>query len=394
MYSENEIIDMKYVAFKLHTGIGRRNVKELIDKGVINNYRELLVDDDIKVKIKEADITDDNKEKLINAYKKKDEINKRLDEYISRAEKLDMKIISKDSDNYPWAWKQITGMPDVVFAVGQLELLDKCYQNGAVSIVGSRKPSRYAQVATKEFSEKLSDRGIVIVSGMASGIDRTAHVAAINRGNSSIGIVPGGVDVIYPDTNADLYKAMSKNGLILSEMPPGQEVIKQYFPSRNRLISALSDVTLIMEAGEYSGTLHTASFAAAQGKDVLVLPNSIYETNSIGGLALIRDGAEILLDVNTVIDRVAQNLFYRIDKTDEDDIEHLRELAESNPENLEDSEWKLLIVDCLSAKTMNIDDLNVYCKIPFDKLALLVSELEKESLICQNEGKYVLTFKN
>ena len=125
---------------------------------------------------------------------------------------------------------------------------------------------------------------------MAFGIDRSAHLASVSTPGGTVAVLAGGADNIYPPANKDIYDAIAAQGLIVSEMPPGQKPLRQYFPSRNRLIAGLSDCTLIMEAGAVSGTLHTASFAAAQGKEVFVLPNNIYYENALGGQCAFRSG--------------------------------------------------------------------------------------------------------
>ena len=159
---------------------------------------------------------------------------------------------------------------------------------GSVAVVGSRSPSRYAEYATDNICKILGEKGITIVSGMAYGIDRHAHISTVNTPGGTVAVLAGGVDNIYPPKNKDIYDLIKNKGVIISEMPPGQKPLRQYFPSRNRLIAGLSDCTLVMEAGSVSGTLHTASFAANQGKEVFVLPNNIYYENALGGLNFLK----------------------------------------------------------------------------------------------------------
>ena len=192
-------------------------------------------------------------------------------------------------------------------------------------------------------------------------------------------------------------------------MPPGQQPLRQYFPSRNRLIAGLSDCTLIMEAGEVSGTLHTASFAASQGKEVFVLPNNIYYENALGGLKLLEDGGNVLLNSDSVIDSVARSVMYKrmnlgcpaeLEYTDpgSDAFDHqmnidvLRQLAKIKPEVLTDDNWKLIIKDALTLKPLCADDLCVITALPFYKVSKLLTELELNGTVCQDKGKYSLTF--
>ncbi len=346
-------------------------------------------------------LTDRTVSRLDDAVKKRSRIKQAVDDYVCVMEKSDIKIIGRTDYRYPMSWKELSGMPPVFFAKGDLDVLNNVTFQGAAGIVGSRDPGRYSLYATKEFAAKLSSKGVVIVSGMAIGIDRRAHEACLDAGGKTIAIVPGGVDVVYPYQNVDIYDRICENGLVISELLPGTQVIKQYFPSRNRLISALSDVCLIMEAGMFSGTLHTASFAAAQGKDVFVLPNSIYCEGSIGGLMLLRDGAEVLIDDDTVLERIYEAAGSRCMEVkrqigdeecrEEPDIESLRELAKEHPEELNENDWDSIICDEISERPKNIDEICTSLGIPFSFLSALVTNLETKGKIANEKGKYVLT---
>ena len=244
---------------------------------------------------------------------------------------------------------------------------------------------------------------------MAYGIDRQAHISSVNTGGGTIAVLAGGVDNIYPPSNKDVYDLICSNGLVLSEMPPGQQPLRQYFPSRNRLIAGLSDCTLIMEAGAVSGTLHTASFAASQGKEVFVLPNNIFYENAMGGLKLLEDGGCVLLNSEGVIDSVARSVMYKrmnlgcaaelyySDIAEEDfgegeNIGVLREIAKTRPDDLTDENWKLIIKDALTLKSLCADELCAVTALPFYRISKLLTELELNGTVCQEKGKYSLTF--
>lgn len=332
-----------------------------------------------------------------DAVNNSDKVKAAVDRYAKIADANNIKVIGKGNKYYPHIWEYLSGMPPVLFVRGDCNTLRDLDVYGGCSIVGTRDPGRYALYATKEFSQKIGKKNIVIVSGMALGIDRMAHEACLDVGGRTIAVLPGGCDVIYPYQNYDIYERICGTGAVVSEMPPGQEVIKQYFPSRNRLISALSDVCLVMEAGQHSGTLHTASFAANQSRDVFVLPNSIYADNSIGGLELLRDGAEVLIDVDTVCERIRDSVLDRETEVTEcidgDDIEDLWERARYDSESLSEEDWKTLICDEISERPKNIDDICVSLGIPFSFLSALVTNLETEGRIANERGKYVLTIQ-
>lgn len=398
--SERFHYDCLYSAFKEESHITSRQLNELIDEKVIESHREVMTDKCINV-YKDVTISEDFKEKLTQAYKKRDRILSLAQEYERIATNEGIFSVTVEDNDYPSMWRKLQGMPRVIYCKGRREILGNLESNGSASIVGSRFPGSYALYATRDFAEKLSQKNIVIVSGLAIGIDRVAHETSLANKGSTIAVLAGGPDNIYPYKNKDVYSILSKEGLIISEMPPGQKAMKQYFPSRNRLISALGDVCLIMEAGVHSGTLHTASFAATQGKEVYVLPNSIYYDNNIGGHQLIADGANILIDSESVIDSVIRELLYR--KTDcklneelirnqRDELSCLREKQELYPELLENDEIKKLICEELSVKSRNEDELVGLIHISFSRLSQALTELEFEKKIHLTHGKYTLTF--
>lgn len=401
-FTQDMIADCFYVAMRMNTILDSFTVFELFEKGVLSSHKELYTQDSktLMDKASLAGLSSKAYHKLEESLNSKDKARSAMDKYLEIAERENIKILSVESEIYPYQWRNQRGMPKVYFAKGNTDLIKLAQTQGTVSVVGSRDPSKYAMYATDKFCVDFASKGIVIVSGLALGIDRIAHESAIKCGGKTIGIVAGGVDNIYPASNRDIYNEMGKNHLILSEMPPGQKIIKQYFPSRNRLISALGDVSLVMEAGEFSGTLHTASYAAAQGKDVFVLPNNIYYENAVGGMKLLGDGAEVLLDSETVIDRVCQQLIYRcednyvgkLDGTEKkENLEVLRHLAKENPEKLSDSDWKTLIGDILSVKPETMDDINRVIELPFYRLSTFLTEMENDGQIEYKGGKYVLT---
>ena len=329
-------------------------------------------------------------------------IGKIRDKYVSYEKIItanNIMVITSESEYYPKIWDGLTGMPKVLYLRGDPGTLSRIDHNGSVSVVGSRDPGRYAVFATRQFVKELTGKGIVIVSGMAIGIDRTAHEEAMNNKGMTLAVLPAGCEKIYPPQNRDIYeKIIGGGGAVLSEMPPDTEVKKQYFPSRNRLISALSDCCLIMEAGEYSGTLHTASFAANQGRDLFVLPNNIYADNCIGGLKLINDGASILLKSDEVIDSVAEKLLYRkmsdsslVTHDSRAELNRIRQMIDRTPEDVSDDDVGKVILDELQVRHMTCDELAGAIKIPFYRISGILSDLELKGQIFTEKGKFALT---
>lgn len=402
--------DFFYSAVMLNSQMNYRTLKELIDLKVISNYRELS-DKEILEDVTKGnyDLKNDTVQRIKKVLESYNDIEKVVMEYKKIADSNSIEVVSCLDGNYPYNWMMQSGMPKVFYAKGNYALIDQMTFSGSVAVVGSRNPSKYSLYATDQICKTLGNKGITVVSGMAYGIDRQAHLSSVNSKGGTIAVLAGGVDNIYPPSNKDIYDLICSNGLILSEMPPGQQPLRQYFPSRNRLIAGLSDCTLIMEAGAVSGTLHTASFAAGQGKEVFVLPNSIYYENASGGLKLLEDGGNVLLNAESVIDSIARTLmFKRMDMGcagemyycgddlsefgDEANIEALRELSKIKPEALNDNDWKILIKDALTLKPLCADDLCVVTTLPFYKISKLLTELELNGTVCQENGKYSLTF--
>lgn len=209
---------------------------------------------------------------------------------LARTESLGGVVLLPDDDHYPAALRQIPDPPLALFGLGQLGLL----QRPAVAIVGTRELSAYGRVVAHEVATVAARAGLVVVSGMARGVDATAHEAALATG--TIGVLGNGLGVVYPAANAQLYERVAREGLLLTEYPPGDKPNAGSFPRRNRLVSGLAGATVVIEAGETSGALITARTALEQGRDVLAVPGPITTRTSLGTNRLIRLGATPYLE--------------------------------------------------------------------------------------------------
>ncbi len=172
-----------------------------------------------------------------------------------------------------------------------------------VAIVGTRKPTAYGREVTHTLAYSLAQRGVIVVSGLALGIDAIAHTAALEAGGITIAVLGNGLPDIYPATNARLgHRIVESGGALLSEYPPHDKARPHYFLERNRLVAGLADVIIITEAALRSGTLNTAAHALEQGKDVYAVPGNITSPLSAGCNALIAQGALPLTDVHDLLD--------------------------------------------------------------------------------------------
>lgn len=391
--------DCYYTAMRQLLKISRKKLDDLHKEGIYQSHRDFADMDLIENKAKDKG-SREAKELIRELKKRSDDIRRLCEDYIERAVKGYIFTVSREDPDYPYNWKCVRGMPDVVFAKGVRGMFEKCDKCGCVSVVGSRDASRYAIYATNRFSDSLSSKNVVIASGMAAGTDRAAHEASVDNPGGTIAFLAGGVDDVYPDSNRDIYERICQKGLVVSEMPPGMRAVRQYFPSRNRLIAGIGDVCLIMQAGEISGTLHTASFAAGQGKDVFVLPNNIFSEECKGGNLLLADGAMPLINVNMVEDAVITALLNRkmkgIDLKELMPHAHvsmadLRKKARETPELISDNEWKNLIKDELSLKGRSQDELCALFGLSLPAVTRLLIALEGAGELTLADGKYVLT---
>ena len=179
-----------------------------------------------------------------------------------------VRFVTMTENTYPSRLKQIASPPYALYYKGKLP----SERQKTVAIIGARECSEYGRTMTREYANELAKQGIQVISGMARGIDGVAQKSALEAGGESYAVLGCGVDICYPREHYTLYQDIEANGGILSEFPVGTEPLKQHFPARNRIISGLSDVILIMEAKEKSGSLITADMALEQGKDIYALP--------------------------------------------------------------------------------------------------------------------------
>jgi DNA processing protein len=205
-------------------------------------------------------------------------------------------MLCKGSANYPQSLCDISDAPPILWAVGNLTLL----QRPMIAMVGARNASSLGTRMARRMAEDLGQAGFVVVSGLARGVDAAAHLAALPTG--TIAVMGGGVDVIYPAENAVLADEIRKDGLILSEQPMGLQPQSRHFPARNRIISGLAQAVVVIEAAAKSGSLITARNALDQGRDVLAVPGHPFDARAAGCNMLLRDGATLARSAEDVIE--------------------------------------------------------------------------------------------
>ncbi|MBC2184568.1 DNA-protecting protein DprA [Listeria sp. FSL L7-0253] len=205
-------------------------------------------------------------------------------------------------DHYPELLREIYEAPPILFCKGNIDLLQK----QAIAIVGTRQMSEYGRKACRQIASELSEHQLVIVSGMAVGIDTTAHKAALQKSGATIAVLGSGVNNIYPLKNQLLANDIARDGLLLSEYLPDEEARRWHFPERNRIISGLSMGTVIIEAAERSGSLITADMALEQNRQVFAVPGNIFIDTWKGTNYLIQEGAKLVMNANNIIEEFFQ----------------------------------------------------------------------------------------
>ncbi len=207
---------------------------------------------------------------------------------VENCARVGCRAIAANHPEYPEALRQTYGHPLVLYVLGDLNCL-----NGrlAIGMVGTRRSSEYGRRVADLLSRELAACGAVVVSGMAAGIDTVAHTGALKGGGKTVAVLGCGVDIAYPPQNDTLKQLIAQNGAVISEFPPGTQPDGPNFPIRNRIISGLSQGTVVVEGRRRSGSLITAGHALAQNRDVFAVPGSVFDTGSVGPHWLIAQGA-------------------------------------------------------------------------------------------------------
>lgn len=236
-------------------------------------------------------------------------ISGRVEQELDKCDKFGIIPITYASEKYPTRLYNISTPPLVLFCKGRLDLLDK---DLSIGIVGSRKVSRYGVDTASKFGKELAENDVVVVSGMARGIDTSAHKGALSVGGDTIAVVATGLDLVYPPENLSLYNDLCERGLVVSEYVTGTPAQPFRFPERNRIITGLSDGLLVVEAGKKSGALITLDCAIEEGRECFIVPANIDSRTSSGSNERLRAMPHaITFDAQDILSR-----FNRVKKED------------------------------------------------------------------------------
>ena len=315
----------------------------------------------------------------------------KAEEEVMIAEIKHVHIITLEDSLYPYNLKQIEDCPPVIYALGNVELLK---DENMLAIVGGRDSSLSALKSAEVISSQLAEKGITIVSGMAKGVDSSAHSGALSVKGKTIAVLGTGVDVVYPKEKEDLYKRLIKDGLILSEYPFKTQPQSSNFPRRNRIVSGLSKGVLVVEASLKSGSIITANMALEQGRDVYAVPGAPYDVRSLGCNKLIKDGAVLVDCVDDVLDnfKFSTQTFIPKKVKKEDTLDLFEYSLDNNKNNLDiagqcDEYTKLLSL--ISANGEDIDELIRESGLSAERVLTMLVELELEDKVIRIPGNKV-----
>ena len=292
-----------------------------------------------------------------------------LDRILSYVTNNEIDIITYDSERYPRMLKEIANPPAVLYVKGDLS---SCNLDKTVAVVGSRKASFKGKEALKLIIKDLANTDVCIVSGLASGIDTTAHYNAIENNLKTIGVIASGFDFTYPESNRELYKIIENGaGAIVSEYYPTIEPLKFHFPERNRIVTGLSYGTLVVEAALKSGALISANLTLDQNRELMCVPGLITNPNTKGIYNLLKNGATLVTEGADILNALNWEV----------------KLPEQQKLNFDDlSEDENNIVNSLEIEAKGFDSIQKETNIKTEDLLTCLTTLELKGIIRQVEG--------
>ncbi len=297
-----------------------------------------------------------------------------LEEYLARLEAQGIRVLTWEDADYPARLKEIDQPPPVLYVRGNLVQED----NWAVAVVGTRRVTAYGRQVAEEVSAYLAQHGVTVISGLARGVDAIAHQAALRAGGRTLAVLGSGVDRIYPPEHRALANQIMHQGALLSDYPPGTPPEAANFPPRNRIISGLALAVLVVEAGETSGALITAQFAADQGREVFAVPGNILAPQSKGTNRLIQQGARPLLTAQDLLDIL--------------DLTRLHEQRVARV-TLPADEVERQILNVLGYEPLHVDEIHRQTGLPVERVSATLVMMELKGLVRHAGGMNYLAVR-
>lgn len=344
----------------------------------------------------------------------KNEILDKAENIIKKSEEHEIKILSLFDKEYPFNLKQIDNPPYILYYKGDLKKL----RRNSISIVGTRNPTNESKKYAFDIASKLSALNITVVSGMAKGIDKEAHLGAISSLVNTTAVLGNGIDIVYPSENVKVYNKLIENGIVVSEFEVGRKPDRMNFPRRNRIISGLSYATIMVEASSKSGALITVDYALNQGREVYIAPYDEKLKEYFGNHKLYKEGAKIIYDITDILEdfdsifsndddylkmklkyfeggnipnktdnRESKIINIQKNKKENKTIKKINENKKIEKPNLEGDEAKLYDIISKSDK-VHIDDIIEETEMKTQVVTSVLMQLEINGFIKQTAGKY------
>jgi DNA processing protein len=302
---------------------------------------------------------------------------------LAQAQAAGVRLLTWDEPEYPQRLREIYDPPPLLYVRGNVELLNR----HLISIVGSRRPTPYGNQMAEKLARDLADRGLVIVSGLARGIDSCAHKGALSSSSgATIGVLGCGIDVIYPKENKKIFAEMEKRGAIISEFAMGTFPGPQNFPIRNRIISGMSVGVVVVEGAQYSGSLITARLAMEFGREVYGVPGNATQPTSFGPNQLIKQGAKLVTSWEDVIEELPTPIRAELLPVETANSEQRTMLVEQALEPNERILYDLLTQD----ESRQVDDLVERSGLTSSEVLASLFDLELKGVVRQLPGKQFL----
>jgi DNA processing protein len=356
--------DIRYwVGFTKVSGIGAARLRALLDYfGDLQVAWQAPTHD-----LRQAGL---DRRSLSNLLKAREAVD--LDAEMVKLSRAGVQVLTWDDETYPTHLRNVFNAPPVLYVRGSIDKRDEW----AVAVVGTRRASVYGKEAARLIASGLSQAGVTVVSGLARGIDTTAHRTALEAGGRTIAVLGCGLDIIYPRENARLAAEIVEKGALVSEYALGTRPEARNFPPRNRIISGLTLGTVVVEAGRSSGALITADFAADQGREVFAVPGSIFARGSFGTNELIQQGAKMVCSVADVLEEL--------------NLTMVSEQAQARA-IIPDNETEALLLGYLSGEPLHVDALGRAVELPIAQVTSTLALMELKGMVRQVGGmSYVL----
>ncbi len=288
---------------------------------------------------------------------------------LAEAERQGVQILCLGEPAYPVLLAQLEDAPPVVFLRGRSDLLPR----RAVAVVGARNASGNGRRFAEQIASGLAREGLVVVSGLARGIDAAAHGGALSATGDTVAVVAGGADVVFPPEHARLTAEIAERGAVVAEMPLGTQPQARHFPRRNRIISGLSLATVVVEAAPRSGSLITARLANEQGRDVLAVPGSPLDPRAQGCNLLIREGATLVQSVDDILEALGSPGRLPLAESPAP-FQGAGPVADTQPEAPEAARHSIL--ELLSPSALAVDEVVRRCQLSAAVVQVVLLELE------------------